>query len=301
MDLVSMWRNLVRKGTGRSGAPASAPAPAPRPSTASDAAIAAGHTPAQRAASLERTLDDRLTRHGSEDPRTIAARNNLASKYAQIGRREAAMAQFEQALDVAVRVFGAEDSQTDVIRENLAWCYGDSGRAADAAVQWEALLRSRTEQLGPVAHDTVEARSRLASALRRSGEYDASIAHYERAIEDAADPLSRESLRTGLSLALNAAGRHGEAIRQLKLVLAQRTRRLGARHYETLVVHHRLGRAYTQAGEHGDAISTLRDAYRNGLAAVGDPEIRMLTFKLRRDLAGAYSAAGRHREAASLF
>lgn len=296
VGLLAIWRNLMRKGAVMTGRPEASAPPTP-----ASAPAPPGHTPGQRAASLERTLDDHVQRFGSDDPRSIAARNNLASKYAQIGRRAAAIAQFELALQDAIQVFGEDHPQTDVIRENLAWCYGDASRPADAAAQWEALLRSRTERLGPVAHDTVEARTRLASALRRSGEYEASVAHYQRAIEDAADPVEREKLRVGLSTALNAAGRYEESIRNLRLVLAQRSRRLGPRHHDTLVIHHRLGRVYAQAGMHAEAIDALRDAYRHGLAAVGDPEIRMLTFKMRRDLAGAFSAAGRHREAASLF
>ncbi|MDA2815184.1 tetratricopeptide repeat protein [Nocardiopsis sp. RSe5-2] len=291
MGLVSLWRNLMRRGR---AVPPQDPAPSADPE-------ASGRTPGLRVASLERTLDDKVQRHGSEDPRTIAARNNLANKYAQIGRREAARLEFERTLEEAVKVFGEEHPQTDVIRENLAWICADSARPAQAAELWEVLLRHRTERLGPMASDTVEARTRLADALRRSGEHEAAVAHYERAIEDAADPVERERLRVGLSMALSAAGRYEEAVRQLRLVLAQRSRRLGSRHHDTLVIHHRLGRAYTQAGMDREAIDTLREAYRNGLAAVGDPEIRMLTFKMRRDLAGAYSAAGRHREAASLF
>ncbi|MBB6171296.1 tetratricopeptide (TPR) repeat protein [Nocardiopsis mwathae] len=294
---MSVWRALLRKTrfvsseTRANGAPSPVRVPTEGP----------GQTPALRAASLERTLKDHIERLGTEDPRSITARNNLASKYAQIGRREAAVAQFELALDEAARAFGEDHPQTDVIRENLAWSYGDVGRHADAAEQWEALLKHRHENLGPVAADTVTARSRLAVSYRRSGRHDAAIAHFERAIEDAAVPEDRENLRLGLSLAYNAVGRFDDTIQQLRMVLAQRRRRLGSRHLDTLVIHHRLGRAYTQAGRSAEAVETLQAAYRNALAEAGDPEIRMLTMKMRRDLAGALSACGRHREAASLF
>ncbi|WP_412759342.1 tetratricopeptide repeat protein [Nocardiopsis rhodophaea] len=294
---VSMWRSLLRR-TGFVSAdtpigenPVTVRVPAPDP----------GETPALRAASLERTLNDHLDELGAEDPRSITARNNLASKYAQIGRREAAVAQFELALEQAVRVFGDDHAQTDVIRENLAWSYGDVGRHADAAEQWEALLKHRQEHLGPMAADTVAARSRLAVSYRRSGRHDAAIAHFERAIEDSAVPEDRENLRIGLSLAYSGVGRFDDTIQQLRMVLAQRRRRLGNRHLDTLVIHHRLGRAYTQAGRSAEAVETLQAAYRSALAEAGDPEIRMLTMKMRRDLAGALSACGRHREAASLF
>ncbi|TQN31905.1 tetratricopeptide repeat protein [Haloactinospora alba] len=288
-----MWRTLLRK----SGFPTASSPSSRAPSTEAGP----GQTPAMRAASLERTLNEHIEQLGHDDSRTITARNNLAGKYAQIGRRDAAVSQFEQALAEASRVFGEDHPQTDVIRENLAWSYEDASRPAEAAYQWETLLNHRDRRLGPVSADTVAARARLAVCYRKSGRYSAAIAHFERAIEDSAVPEEREDLRIGLSVAFGAVGRHDDTIQQLRIVHAQRTRRLGSKQHDTLVIQHRLGRAYNQAGRSGEAIDTLGSAYRNGIGASGDPEIRMLTLKIRRDLAGALSAAGRHREAANLF
>ncbi|WP_394298808.1 tetratricopeptide repeat protein [Allosalinactinospora lopnorensis] len=145
------------------------------------------------------------------------------------------------------------------------------------------------------------ARTRLAQCYRRSNRPDAAIAHFEQALEDSAAPEERENLRIGLSMAFASAGRYNDTVQQLRIVLAQRQRRLGSRHHDTLVIHHRLGRTCTQAGQVSEAVETLQAAYRGGLAAAGDPEIRVLTMKMRRDLAGALSAAGRHRDAAALF
>ncbi|MBX9391012.1 tetratricopeptide repeat protein [Streptomonospora halotolerans] len=290
VSFVSMWRSLLRK-TGFAPGDTAAVPPAREP----------GQSPALRAAVLEEVLREHVDSYGAEDPRTIAARNNLASKYAQIGRRQAAVAEFERALADAETVHGPDHPQTDVIRENLAWSYEDAGRADDAAEQWEALLKHRDSQLGPVAADTVTARSRLANCYRKCGRYDAAIAHYERAVEDAGTPAAREDLRIGLSQSYTALGRHDDAAQQLRMVLAQRRRRLGSKHLDTLVIQHRLGRTQLQGGRGEEAVDTLRAAYLNGLSAAGDPEIRMLTLRMRRDLAGALSAQGRHRDAAALF
>ncbi len=286
------------------GAPAPVAGSAPGSGPVDSGSGATGRpapTAGMRAASLERTLRSLVERLGTEHPDTITARNNLATKYAQMGRRQAAVQQFELALAEAVAVFGTEHPRTEIIRENLAWAFEDAGRPADAAAQWEVLLRDRESAFGPSDEDTVEARSRLAVCYRRSGRLDAAIAHYERALADVQDAERGEDLRLGLSAAQNMAGRHDEAIRQLRTVLAGRRRRMGKGHLETLTVHHRLGRAYTQAGRTDEAVETLRDAYRVALNSSGDPEVRRLTLRLRRDLAGAYSAAGRHREADALF
>ncbi|WP_017581068.1 tetratricopeptide repeat protein [Nocardiopsis valliformis] len=258
-------------------------------------------TAGMRAAALERTLQSLVERLGTEHPDTITARNNLATKYAQMGRRQAAVQQFELALGEAVAVYGEDHPRTEIIRENLAWALEDVGCPADAAAQWETLLSQRENQFGPADEDTVEARMRLAVCYRRSGRVDAAVAHYARAIEDVASTERREELRLGMSAAQSMAGRYEEAISQLRMVLAGRRRRLGKGHLNTLAVHHRLGRAYTQAGRADEAVEVLREAYRVALNSSGDPEVRRLTMRLRRDLAGAYNAAGRHREADALL
>ena len=113
--------------------------------------------------------------------------------------------------------------------------------------------------------------------------------------------LRGASARYALGLVHREAGRYEEAVSQLRMVLAGRRRRLGKGHLDTLAVHHRLGRAYTQAGRADEAVEVLREAYRVALNSSGDPEVRRLTMRLRRDLAGAYNAAGRHREADALL
>ncbi|GAB3718393.1 tetratricopeptide repeat protein [Nocardiopsis oceani] len=284
------------------GVPTTAPRESlPQQASSSGSSAGTGPKAGMRAASLEQALRSLVERHGTEHPDTITARNNLATKYAQMGRRQAAVQQFELALGEAVTVYGDDHPRTEIIRENLAWAFEDAGRPADAAGQWETLLSQRESQFGPADEDTVEARMRLAVCYRRSGRVDAAVAHYARAIEDVASTERREELRLGLSAAQNMAGRYEEAISQLRMVLAGRRRRLGKGHLETLVVHHRLGRSYTQAGRADEAVEVLREAYRVALNSSGDPEVRRLTMRMRRDLAGAYNAAGRHREANALL
>ncbi|WP_116247199.1 tetratricopeptide repeat protein [Nocardiopsis sp. FIRDI 009] len=288
-----------RAGVGAVTTTETAVSPLPRRSVTRKAA--SPRNGGSRAASLERTLQSLVERHGTEHPETITARNNLATKYAQMGRRLAAVQQFELALAEAVSVHGEEHPRTEIIRENLAWALEDAGQPAEAAAQWEILLREREEQFGPADEDTVEARSHLAACYRRDGRLDAAIAHYERAIEDVASTERREELRLGLSVALSQSGRFEASIGQLRTVLMARRRRLGKGHLDTLTVHHRLGRAFTQAGRADEAVEVLRDAYRVALNSSGDPEVRRLTLRLRRDLAGAYNAAGRTREANALL
>ncbi|WP_028649349.1 tetratricopeptide repeat protein [Nocardiopsis sp. CNT312] len=280
-----------------------APVPAAVPVAPGPGPGFGGVPPAARAArttgthvtALERTLRALVERHGTEHPDTIAARNNLATKYARMGRREMAVQQFELALAEVAAVYGEEHPRTEIIRENLAWALEDAGRPADAAVHWEILLREREDQFGPADEDTVEARAHLAMCYKRSGRLEEAIGHFEQAIESAASPQRRDELRLSLSLALIRSEHHAAAVEQLRTVLASRRRRLGKSHIDTLTVHHRLGRAYTQAHRHEEAVQVLRDAYRTALGASGDPDVRRLTMRLKRDLAGAHAAADRDR------
>lgn len=289
--LAAAWRSAVRTA----GAAVRPPAPSWEGSTSV--------RPAERAEALEHALDDCAARWGADHPRTIAARNNLASKYSVIGRRGAAIAQFEQALEDAVRVLGEEHPQTEVVRENLAHCYEDSARFDEAAQHWERLVHQRTERLGPHAADTLISHAHLALAYRRTNRLDAAITHYGRALDTPPDipAAETESWRIGLALALKATGHPEEAGQQFQIVLEQRRRRLGPRHHQTLTVHYQLGRAHALAEREAEAVRVLQAAYRDCLAAAGDPEVRLLALKVRRDLAAAYRAVGRAREAAALY
>jgi ATP/maltotriose-dependent transcriptional regulator MalT len=101
-----------------------------------------------------------------------------------------------------------------------------------------------------------------------------------------------ESLRIGLARAYREAGSLDAALRQLRMVLAQRRNRLGAVHADTLALRHRLGQWQREADRSTEAVETLRTAYRDALSAAGDPEIRLLALRIRRDLARAYRGAG---------
>src|SRR5690606_41396272 len=81
-----------------------------------------GMGPTERTAALELALAECAEQLGPDHPDTIAARNNLAGRYAATGRRDAALAQFGQALDDAVRVLGerSEEHTSELqSRENL--------------------------------------------------------------------------------------------------------------------------------------------------------------------------------------
>lgn len=298
LRLAAAWRALQRAGrwlprqVGSDTALPSSSRPYP----------AAGRTPAQRATRLEQVLNEYLDTLGARHHRSIAARNNLAAQYSQLGRTEAAVAEFERALADAREALGDRDPQSDVIRENLAYCYEDARRFGDAAALWEALVQQRSQNFGARAVETVNARASLAAAYGKTDQLEAAVAHAERAVEDATllSGERLEQLRIGLTRAYRDAGQIDAAVQQLRMVLAQRQHRLGAAHADTLALGHRLGRLQLEAGRSEDAATTLRGAYKDALSASGDPEVRLLALKIRRDLARSYRSAGRDHDIAEL-
>ena len=67
---------------------------------------------------------------GADHPRTLGARNNLASAYRDVGRVNEAIMLFEQALAGRERVLGADHPHTVTTRNNLALAYQDTNRAS---------------------------------------------------------------------------------------------------------------------------------------------------------------------------
>ncbi|WP_310910371.1 tetratricopeptide repeat protein [Lipingzhangella rawalii] len=298
--MVSAVWDAVKRASGLSGLLAR-----PASTVRSGATVpppVAGATPSARAAWLEQTLQEYVTTLGPQHHRSIAARNNLAAKYAQVGRRTEAISQFERALEDSVSALGEDDPQTDVIRENLAGTLDDARRYEEATHHWLELLRQREQRFGPRDVSTVQARAGLATAYRRTGQLDSAVTHFERALADDPDPGGErvESLRVGLALAHRASGRFETAAQQLRMVQAQRMRRLGPRHPDTLSVQLHLGRLQLTAGRFAAGTRTLEQAYGEALTASDDPDVRVLTMRLRRELAQAYRAMGRERAAAAL-
>jgi tetratricopeptide (TPR) repeat protein len=291
-SLVFSWFSAVRRAVS-CGSP-TAPPGLPAGGEDIDAA--------EQTAALERVLTECAQRHGEEHPDTIAARNNLAGRYAATGRRDIAVTEFERALSDAVRTLGEHHVLAEVVRENLAVCHEDADRFGDAAHHWQQLVAQRAARLGRHHPDTLLARARLAVACRRAGRLREAADHYRDVLQHSAAFSAEdvEAWRLGLARTLRRMGQDDECRAQLRLVVAQRRLRLGVRHPRTLAVHYQLGLSYARSGRPEEAVRVLREVYRHCLAAVGDPEVRRLALRVRRELAAAYRAAGRPQAVAAL-
>ncbi|WP_420848667.1 tetratricopeptide repeat protein, partial [Protofrankia coriariae] len=77
-------------------------------------------------------MTDRAQLQGPNHPRTLTARNSLASAYQAAGRHDDAIHLYQQTLTDRERILGADDPDTLASRSNLADAYRTAGRLNDA-------------------------------------------------------------------------------------------------------------------------------------------------------------------------
>ena len=101
--------------------------------------------------------------------RTLAARNNLANAYRDVGRATEAIPLLEQNLAGCERVLGRGHLRTLAAGSNLAAAYQAAGRAAEAIPLLEQSLAGCERILGPGHPRTLAARINLAAANQAAG------------------------------------------------------------------------------------------------------------------------------------
>jgi MinD-like ATPase involved in chromosome partitioning or flagellar assembly len=127
---------------------------------------ATGNYPAARALA-QLILQAREADFGTEHPKTLTARSDLAYWTGATGDAAAARDQFAALLPVSERVLGPDHPSTLTARSNLAYWTGAAGDAAAARDQFAALLPARERALGPDHPDTEATRSALAQWTQR--------------------------------------------------------------------------------------------------------------------------------------
>ncbi len=173
-----------------------------------------------------RLLGDAAALHaetfGPDDPRTLAALDDLAGLEDDAGRFAVAESLYLAVLDGWRRIGGEEDERYLDTRHGLALVHKSQDRMEEAEEGFQSVLET----------------------LRRLGRED------EPAALAALANLATVHLRTG---------KPGEAEPLLKEVLARRRRLLGDDHPSTLGTMARLGSLYREIGRHDEAVEILRE------------------------------------------
>lgn len=132
---------------------------------------------------LRLTAEKRERQFGSDDRRTLVARNNLAHACNAAGRPDLALPQYEA---VAASFAKAKGHHQDTLtaRNNLAATYRAVGRLTEAIELDEQVLADRTRVLGADHPDTVTSRNNLAADHFEAGDVGTAITLLQRVVAD---------------------------------------------------------------------------------------------------------------------
>jgi tetratricopeptide (TPR) repeat protein len=149
---------------------------------------------------------------GLGHPDTIAAREQLASAYTDVGRLDDGIEIHKRALAECERVLGTDDPMTLRVRHSVAEALWTDGWPEESIAVYKRSLADRERVLGTDHPDTLLTAHALATAYWLAGRPADSISMFERAL----------------------AGRAQVAIAIREQMLADQARLLGAGHLATL-------------------------------------------------------------------
>ncbi|MGW5106128.1 tetratricopeptide repeat protein [Nocardia sp. NPDC004123] len=253
---------------------------------------------------IQRALIDSERAVGTDHPRTLTTRNNLALAYRSVGRFAEAIPLYERALADRERVLGIDHLDTLTSRNNLADAYRSTGRFAEAIPLYERALADSAEALGTEHASIVASRNNLAAAYESTGRLAEAIELFEITIDDSERILGTDhpttlTSRNNLAAAYQSSGRLAEAIQLFELTLEARERILGIDHPDTLTSRNNLAAAYQSSGRLTEAIQLFQLTLeaRERIQGIDHPH----TLIARNNLATAYQSSGQCTKALSLL
>ncbi|MVU75868.1 tetratricopeptide repeat protein [Nocardia sp. ET3-3] len=253
---------------------------------------------------IERALINSERTAGTDHPRTLTSRNNLALAYRSVGRFTEAIPLYERTLADRERILGINHLDTLSSRNNLADAYRSVGRFTEAIPLYERALADSAEALGNDHPSIVVSRNNLASAYESTGRLTEAIQLFELTIEASEQILGIDhpttlTSRNNLAAAYQSSGRLDEAIRLFERTLEAREQILGFDHPDTLTSRNNLAAAYQSSGRLDEAIRLfeLTIEARERIQGIDHPH----TLTARNNLATAYMSSGRLDEALSLL
>jgi tetratricopeptide (TPR) repeat protein len=199
---------------------------------------------------------------GPEAPKTLAARDILATAYQEAGFVNEAIGIFWQVLDTRERTLREDDPDILASRNNLATTYLQIGRSNEAIPILQRTLADRGRVLGPKHLDTLTSRNNLAVAYWRAGQADEAVPRFEQVVADSRRFLGvghRETLaaQNNLAAIYQNVRRTEDSIRLSEQAITDCERELGPSNLETLLARRTLALAYQDKGLVVDAIHLL--------------------------------------------
>jgi len=212
---------------------------------------------------------------------TLRSTDNLATSYAELGRREEALKLREQQVELERATLGPEHVDTLEAMNNLGASYSSVGRHADALRLFEETLVLREAKLGADDPETLRARYNKARALAALGRVSEAVQLHEqtfarrKAILGPTHPDTFWSM-TNLAGCYATLGRQDEALRLREETFALQEHKLGIDHPDTIASMNNLALSYAAAGRRAEALKLLEQAATLQNAKLGPSHPRTL-------------------------
>jgi len=241
---------------------------------------------------------------GPGHPRTLWARDKLASAFLSAGMFDDAIEACKRNLAERERVCGPGHLDTLASRLFLAAAYQAAGRLADAMPLYEKSVAEQAWLLGPTHPDTWTPRASLARAYQAAGRSRDAIPLYQQIVADGEHLLEPGhpdilAARRGLADSYQAAGLSKEAIRVHERIVIEAERSGGADHPDTLAARATLATALVYAGRGKDAIRHSKRNLADRERVLGPRHRDTLTA--RASLGDAHLLTGQVKEAIVLY
>ena len=250
------------------------------------------------AASLEQAAGDALWAGGSHE---VLFRAGHSLDSARLSGP--AVTHWKLVASASERTLGPAHPDTLLATGQLASATLAAGLGTEAVALFQQALDARIKVLGPDHPGTLAARADLGGARLTAGQPFEAIVALEAVLAEApgAEPadLSVLDIQDTLAAAYQAAGRNPDAIRLAARTLAEREKRQGPDHPDTMGTRASLARACLAVGRVKDAIRHCKQAYDSAQRVLGpeDPG----TLGALSALADAYHSARRLKDAIPLY
>ncbi|MEU5674740.1 FxSxx-COOH system tetratricopeptide repeat protein [Micromonospora sp. NPDC047753] len=251
----------------------------------------------------EEALADRVRLAGLDHPATVGARNLLGYCCECAGQLDRALTIHRYNLGESIRVCGPDAPSTMRARINLASTYRSMGDLARAVPLFEENLAENLRVYGPDHASTINARGELARSYVRTGRAVEGVQLHE---ENAAFETDEQRADIHLTwwpqyraAAYSAAGRHAEAIEQLRALVQRVDDVLPRDNPRAIRLRLFLARALLAGRRHTEALALFERTVvdRGRVLGIDHPS----SLNARRNLGLALATTGRRRRARAVL
>jgi CHAT domain-containing protein/Tfp pilus assembly protein PilF len=252
----------------------------------------------------KRAIQIREKMHGSEDPNTAVAINNLAELYRATGEYAEAETLYQKAVAIFIEKFGPHDVRTTIPLGNLGMLYQMTGALKKAEPLLKQVVAVREKSLGREHAMTGEAINNLANFYEVTGAYSRAESLYQQALAiqqtvRGMDHPATATILDNLAGLHTTMGLHDKALPLHKRALAIREKALGAEHADVATSLTNLGRLFHEIGDYTQAETLFQRALTISEKTLGpdhpDTAISM------NNLAALYQDTGAHKKAEELY